>query len=301
MTKLQGKHTCWFKIGAVPVALTTPVRSLRRQYRDLYRHWCVDQPPDDTDAVRVTVLPKPWSFRHRQRYDVMLGDEVLFEPARRDEILPYVDWAINWQIPYRMPQYLQLHASALSINGEGLILPGKSGSGKSTLAAGLLTSGFKYLSDEFAMLHTDTLEMHPYPRAVCVKKPSHAAIASVGLSIHRRRYYHKKAKGYVGFVDPFSVGDDVISPPVPIRHVIFPTYTPGTEPTLIPISRAEAAFDLQHVCFNLLRCKGIGLSTLAGMIRQAACYRLIAGELAPTCALVAQAVQGNVATQAMTA
>ncbi len=288
-----------FQIGVVHAALTTPLRGLRDRYTALYRQFQTDKP--NAREVHVEVQPRrlpPW---RRKCYEVTVNGRLQFEPSRADEILPYVEWSINWEVPEVMPEYLQLHASSMEVGGAGVIFPGQSGSGKSTLTVGLLARGWRYLCDEFALIHTDTLALHPYPRAICIKKPAYPVIKSLGLRLHGDRQYLKGFKGWVGFINPVEVHPNAIGQACPIRYVIFPRYTRGATPMLIPISRAEAAFDLHAVCFNLFGCQTLGLDVLAGMIRQASCYRLIGGEIAATCDLVGRLVEGGMGQQAQSA
>jgi hypothetical protein len=204
-----------------------------------------------------------------------------------------VEWAVNWEIPKVFPEYLQLHASSLQMDGVGVILPGTSGSGKSTLTAGLLARGASYLCDEFALIHAGTLQLHPFPKAICIKKPSYAALESVGLKLHENQHYYKKTKGYVGFVNPVGVHARWMGRPCSIRYVIFPRYVEGAEPQLNPMSRAEAAFALHEVCFNLLGCTAVGLDVIVNMIRAAECYQLVSGEIRSTCALLERLVRSG--------
>lgn len=287
----RNERTTWYRIGVADIALTTAVSSLARQHADLYQPFIRSAPPpDDSPVVHVRVRKTPINLRHRRRFIVTANDRVQFEPAGSREVLPWVEWAINWEIPRVYPQYLQLHASSLDWNGQGIILPGDSGSGKSTLTAGLFARGWRYLCDEFALIDAKSLILHPYPRAICLKMPSFAPARAMGLELTTRRHYAKGAKGCVGFLNPKLIRPDAIGNPCPIRYVIFPSYK-GGEPRLTPISRAEAAFDLHRVCFNLFSCDAVGLDVIAGMIRGANCYRLESGDLQATCELVERLVE----------
>ena len=277
-------RTRHFRIGVVHASLTTSLHRLLDEYTSLYREFQTDRPGEG--EIRITVGRTPLSVRHRRRYQVSADGFVHFEPTRFQEVLPYVEWSLNLQIPRVMPQSLQLHSSALEVDGQGVIFPGLSGVGKSTLTAGLLARGWRYLCDEFALIHTGTLQLQPYPRAICIKRASHPIIESLGLAVHGNRHYVKAAKGLVGFIRPKSVRSDVVGRACPVRYIIFPKYTQGAGPALVPISRAEAAFELHRFCFNLLRCRGVGLDVLAGVVRGASCYRLTAGEITETCDVV---------------
>lgn len=284
------RRTRHFQIGVVSASVTSTVRSALNDFARLYAAFEVDAAADG--AIEVNVAPRPRSGWHRRRCDVTAGGCTRFEPVQREHLLPYIEWAINWEVPRVLPAYLHIHAAAMEVDGQGVMLPGGSGSGKSTLAAGLLTRGWRYLCDEFALVTTDTLCLHPYPRAICIKRPAFPAIGSVDLHIHAGRTYLKGSKGPVGFIGPATFLRAGVGRPCPVRFVVFPKYTAGAAPTLIPMSRGEAAFALHHLCFNLLACDRLGIDVIANMVRQASCYRLIAGDMRETCSVMETLVSG---------
>jgi len=282
-------QTVHFQIGEVGVSLAAHSRALRRDYGILYQAYRVDGVP--RNQIHVDVRPRPRGGFHRRRWNIVVNDRLQFEPAQAEELLPYVEWAINWELPRALPQYLQIHAASMEINGEGVIFPGESGNGKSTLTTGLLARGWNYLCDEFALIDSESCQLHAYPRAICVKQPSFPVVRSLGLGLVGGRQHLKGVKGWVRFVNPLSVRDDAVGEVCPVRHVIFPKYTPGALPVLIPMSRAEAAIELHRVCFNLMTCRRLAVETIAETVREAKCYRLIAGELGATCDLVERSVR----------
>lgn len=281
-----------YRIGVVRAAVTSRVSALMEEHRSLYAPYEVAAA--DGQEIEVRVAAQPFSWRHRRRYDVTVNNRVQFQPARRAELLPYVEWAINWEVPRLLPHCLHLHASALAIDGMGVILPGASGSGKSTLTAGLVSCGWHYLCDEFAIIDPATMHVQPYPRALCIKKPSFGAIASVGLATHGRHHL-KGTKGYVGFISPQQVRPDAVGRACPVNYVIFPKYVSGAAPQLKRLHRAEAAFALHSVCFNLLDCRTPALDVIARLVRNAECFELISGELRATCQVVQNLVQARAA------
>ena len=285
------RSTMHFKIGVVRASLYSSLGPIADQYASLYRRYRLEHAHDD--EIRVEVRPQARRLGHRRRFEVTVNGRVHAESVSCEEVLPEVEWAFAWEIPETLPQYLHLHSSAMEVNGIGVILPGDSGSGKSTLTAGLLTRGWRYLCDEFALIHADTFEVHPYPRAICLKRASYPVVESLGLRLHGRHRYFKRVKGPVGFVDPTAVREDAIGRACPIRFVIFPKYMAGAKPRLIPISQAEAALALHHVCYNLSTCRRLGVDVLTGMIRGAQSYRLIGGEIQATCNLLQQLVENE--------
>lgn len=275
-----------FQMGVVRATLATNLQSLLTDYAALYRQAAHPEPDDDALSIRVEVHPRAARWWRPHGWDVTVNGRLQFTPTRAAEVLPYVEWAINWEVPRLLPQYLHLHAASLAVGGKGVILPGLSGSGKSTLTAGLLTRGWHYLCDEFALIHADTLRLAPYPRAICIKQPSRPVVEALGLQFFRHRYFIKGAKGNVGFIDPTSVRPDAVGGECPVDFIIFPRYRADATPELVPMHRAEAAFALHEVCFNLFGCRRPGLDVLTRLVRGAQCYRLVAGELNRTCDLV---------------
>jgi len=279
-----------FRFGAVCAALTTPLRSVLDDYTELYRHSV--STIGHRGEIHVQVTPRPRSLRHRRRFDVTVNGRRQFEPGRLDEILPCIEWSIGWEVPRILPHYLQIHASAMEVDGQGVIFPGLSGRGKSTLTVGLLTRGWRYLSDEFALLEADSLQLHAYPRAICIKRPAFPVLEQLRVRLHRDKCYLKGAKGFVGFVRPLDVRPDCLGRACRIQFIVFPQYTPGTATVLVPMHRAEAAFALHETCFNLLNCRRPGLEVMVAMIRDVRCYRLFHSDIQATCDTLQELVIG---------
>jgi len=293
------RHATHLQIGVVRATVRSQPRRFRDEHAALYAPFRVGETHDNPiniDVTRKRIMPWPHA-----RYEIHINGRMLFAPTRQEQILPYVEWAMNWEVPRVMPQYLQLHASSLEIDGRGVIFPGDSGNGKSTIALGMLSRGARYLCDEFAMIHAESLELHPYPRAICLKRPSFDIAERLGIPVRRSQSYLKGVKGYVSFINPLSIRANAIGRACPIHHVIFPKYSRGAVPSLTPITRAAAAFELHRLCFNVFGCHKPSLNVLTRMIRGAQCHRLVSGDIDTTCGLVEDLVCSQPAQLAQTA
>ncbi len=289
MIRRQTQSSVHFRIGVVNLTLRTPLKGVRDDYAAIYDHCRVATPAEP--SIVIEAIRQPFRWRHRRRIEVSVNGHVQFQPLRTNHVLPCIEWCVNWAMPKMLSRYLQLHAASMVHRGAGVIFPGVSGAGKSTLAAGLLSRGWRYLCDEFALAACDTLMLHPYPRALCIKEGSFPVIGSLGLSLERGRYYVKGTKGFVGYINPARVREDAVSPPVPLRYVIFPKYEAGARPSLTPMHRAEAAFALHQMCFNLSTCQRPPTDVITRLVRHAECYRLVSGDIGQTCVLVESLVE----------
>jgi hypothetical protein len=75
-----------------------------------------------------------------------------------------------------------LHAAGLSLNGNGVLLPGASGSGKSTLSVALVRAGFDFLSDDtvFLTTSTDGVWVWGFPDEIDVMETTVAMVPELG-------------------------------------------------------------------------------------------------------------------------
>jgi hypothetical protein len=194
-----------FRIGAFDVAVRSELAEAQRDFAHLYRHCAlgaVGAAELDRLGHIVVEAVRRGAGLWRRRY-VVLGDrEEIFVGRRTAEVLPYLEWAVNWRIMARRGEYCQVHAASLSRQGAGVVFAAGSGSGKSTLAAGALARGWSYLSDEFALIDARSRQLTPFPKAMCIKAGSFAAVRQLGLPLFARRHYAKATKGRVGFLSP---------------------------------------------------------------------------------------------------
>lgn len=273
-----------FSIGAIDVSLRSDCRSFIDEYAALYGPYRRGEPGDNTIEIAIASRHRfPW---RRGPFLIRGPDGEGFEVRRRYEVLPHLEWAVNWHVIRKRNEYAQLHAATLESGGQALMMPGNPGSGKSTTAAGLLARGWRYLSDEFALIDPISLEVQPFPRALCIKQPSFSVIDGLRLPLQRRTPYQKAAKGRVAFLNPLDVRPDATGKRSRIRWVVFPAYKAGARPALESLPRSEAAYELARQCFNFPAYNGRVVKIAADIVRQADCFRLTAGDIGATCDLI---------------
>lgn len=278
-----------FRIGVIGVSLDSPFERFRQDYLKLYRRYQIAEPDKEALALRIRRHWKHWW--KGALYEIRGNEEGVLFAAAEQEVLPHLEWALNWHIALYHTQYLQIHASLVKLNRKTILFPASPGSGKTTLSAGLVIRGADYFSDEFALLDPKTLLVYPYPKAFCVKEGSIPILQTFcpGLSLDSR--WIKKRKGPVAFLDPWLIRENPIATPSQIDYVVFPNYSPRAQPRLSPISKAEAAFNLNKHSLNFLNFRERGIEILTELVQSADCYRLQAGELEPTCELMSELVR----------
>ncbi|MSO78743.1 MAG: hypothetical protein EXQ79_03965 [Acidimicrobiia bacterium] len=161
-----------------------------------------------------------------------------------------------------------MHASAVAVDGDGVLVTGASGSGKSTTCLACVAAGWSFIADDFCMVTTGSDPM-VHPVYGLAKLEPDALVRLPSLAEH--------------VVDP-SAEQLVLDPGANIsrgarlRAVLIPQLGSTTKTSVIPISAQEVFREL--VPGSVLEGIGAGtqtLGTLAALLRRVPCARLDLG------------------------
>jgi hypothetical protein len=157
---------------------------------------------------------------------------------------------------------LLFHAAGLFGSGRGLLLSGPTGCGKSTLAAWLLSQGLAYLSDELVFVASGSATLQGFTRPLNLKPPARSVLPA-GLDAPI-------------FSTPHA---DLVSPActlniAPLTQIIFPTYQPGGNFSLHPLSPARAGLALMQCLLNARNLPDHGFAEISRLARQVPAYQL---------------------------
>lgn len=158
--------------------------------------------------------------------------------------------ATLWQAALNAHDFLfYIHAGVVGTGTACVLLPAAAGSGKSSLTAALVHRGFRYFSDEVALINPATFHVSPMPLAMATKNTGWEVMARYypqieSLPVHVRN----DAKMLRYLPPPASALKEVAAP---VSHIIFPRYQEGAPTRLQPVPRAEALGRLMSECLGL--------------------------------------------------
>jgi hypothetical protein len=182
------------------------------------------------------------------------------------------------ELQLRRRELFFLHAAALEWQGRAVLVAGASGNGKSTTAWALLHRGFRFLSDELAPLELDTMTVHAFPHALCLKHDPPPPYALPDDAIRLGPRVH---------VPPHALPGSAATGPHGLAAVFLVAYRPGlAAPQLREIGRAEAGARLYVCALNPLAHVNEGLDAAVRIAERTPCFAVDAAELARTAALI---------------
>ncbi len=191
-----------------------------------------------------------------------------------------LEWGLNWCVSAHCHQYLVLHAAVVERFGHALVLPAPPGSGKSTLCAGLVSRGWRLLSDELALIEPASGEVVPLPRPVSLKNASIDVIR--GFSAHSvlGPTVHDTLKGSVAHMKPPVESVRRAGERARPRWIVVPRYAAGAPLRFEPLGRGRAFMHLVDSAFNYHLHGRRGFEVLGQLTADSACYELTSSELA---------------------
>lgn len=179
-----------------------------------------------------------------------------------------------------------VHAAVVKWGDAALMLVAKAGGGKSTVCWALLHHGFRYLSDELGPVDLETLEVHPYSRALTVKKEPQASYPLPPCIVRTSRGLHIPAEQIPGGIN---------KGPAPLAAVLFLRYHPGApEPSIRRIGTAEATARLYANALNPLAHAGDGLDAAIRIATASLCIEFITADLGASCTLLTAALERSI-------
>ena len=116
-----------FQLGDIGVSVTSDRKDLIADLRAVYGAYPPCTSPDDR-TIHMEVRQVGRGFPWRRRYAIYGDGNAIGGERRADELFPFLEWGINWQVIARWSHYLQIHAATLSRFGQGIVLAGSPGS-----------------------------------------------------------------------------------------------------------------------------------------------------------------------------
>lgn len=187
------------------------------------------------------------------------------------QLLYIVEKFITIELQLRRPDLFFVHAAAVSVGTEAILICGESGAGKSTLCWSLCAAGYHYLSDELAPISLEETKVQPFPKAISLKSKTCDSPSLPAESIDAGATIHVPADTLRGGYE---------TTPLPIASIVFLfPESPVDAAGLFEVSAAEGAARLYANGLNQLAHVDDGLDAAINIVRATKCYGLRRADL----------------------
>jgi hypothetical protein len=217
---------------------------------------------------------------------VSRGEQKSLMARQGGEFLYLFEQDITVQLQKLRRDLYFVHSAVLEFEGKACMLVGPNNSGKSTTAWALLHHSFRYLSDELGPVDPKTLQVHPYPRALWLRRepPGPHQLPS-----------HKIQTSWMLCVPPESFPNGVSRNPTTLGAIFFVRYSPAAaRPSCRLIGKAEAAGRILANALNPGAHSENGLDAAVEISTRTACFELLTTSLSEACAVIKAALMKSV-------
>lgn len=243
------------RLGQAIAAALAPLQVAAAHDRD---YWIVGVGPD-SDVVQL--------YRDGEHLHTFTADE---------DPVGMVVWYLNHHA-VEHTSWLAVHAAAVELGGEVVVMPAASGAGKTTVAAALVADGFGYLAEEVVALDPATGAILPYAQSFCLAPGNQSLFEALQPDVGA--FSHAQT-GHTWFMHPDRVRPECRSAGGAVTSVVVPAYRPGATVLFDPLTPAETLLNLLSGTMNLDRIGHEGFLRLVELASSVPGYRLEYGDLA---------------------
>ncbi len=260
------------KIGPFHINLTSTLPGVADNLFHLYGAYPIQSSTELIDFYIQLKAPSAIRRWIRPQATFSFDGHLPFKPLPQRQSFAMFEWGLNWCVANNAHQYLVIHSAVVEKNGKAFIFPGTPGSGKSTLCAGLVSQGWRLLSDEMALVSITTGLITPIPRPISLKNESIEIVKSLSNELYVGKPIHDTAKGDVAHMRPPQSSvekNDVQATPA---AVIFPKYRKGAHTELSTLSKGRTFLKLAENSFNYHILGSMGFNVLTNLVEQCQCF-----------------------------
>jgi hypothetical protein len=216
-------------------------------------------------------------------FSLIRDGQAPLDAADACDFLYLLEKDITVELQRRRSNLFFLHSAAIDWRGKACLFAAEPGSGKSTTTWAMLHHEFRYLSDELSPIDLETMQVFPYPHALCLKQrppqsyPLPLEAIDLGRTIH---------------VPPQALPAGTISESRPLGAVFLVKYHPElATPEMRQISPAEASARLYANTLNALAHDNRGLDAVVRIAEHVPCFIVSSAELRATAMMIRSTIE----------
>ena len=271
-TALKSTEGFAIQVGGFSVSVKSALKSVAEGIQLFYSQY--PEPKSKFSDFHISIQPPSGLRRwYRPQINFELDGVRPFKPMPMSQAFATFEWGFNYCISSYSHQYLIVHAAVVEKNGYAVIMPAQPGSGKSTLCAGLVSRGWRLLSDELTLIPVENRDyVVPITRPVNLKNASISVMKAFAPEQVFGPTVMDTAKGAVSHMRAPLESIRRIDDLARQRLIIFPRYQINSETVLQPRSKARSFMEIAQQSFNFNILARTGFDILKNTITSCDCY-----------------------------
>ena len=209
------------------------------------------------------------------------------------DLIPCLERLVLFRVLEELEHLFQIHAGAVERGGKAVLLPAPAGSGKTLLVLGLVKSGFKFLSDDVALVDMEKASLQPFPVSPVVKGYAFSLLRELDLSIGADIYRNPLDGEKLYYFNLTDISPDPVGLPSSVRFIFFPHHDPAVESCLRPVSRAEAAARIIENSLNFDASADCFLDLVTRLVAGTDCFDLRFKQIGEALRIIAEVSLGS--------
>jgi hypothetical protein len=196
------------------------------------------------------------------RFSMADGEQEPVVDLHRRDLAVFVMDAVVRGLVTDVKSAVALHTGAVAWNDAAVLIAGASGSGKSSMTAWFTAQGFRYLTDEVAILSEKERQISGFPRALVLKPGARERVAEFpdfqgAPSVASGDHILIRPKGTLAPLDA----------PVSAGLIIFPCFSSGSELRIHAVTAADATVRLVGCNLNARNLPDGGFRAISDLAR----------------------------------
>jgi hypothetical protein len=173
-----------------------------------------------------------------------------------------------------------------------VLFPAEAGSGKTTLAAALAARGWRFFSDELAVLDIGDLSVAPFPMPMSIKPGSVQALGRYYPGLASGALYHRADGKHVRYLSPppeslKGVGNSASH----IDIIVYPIYREGSKTRLAPLTKIDALQRLAATGSSDRKFLSADIEAMLALVERTPCFELVFSNLEEALELLEELTQ----------
>ncbi len=242
-----------FRVSAVSLSLG---REIEKSLVNI-----ISKDKDSQPAATISILPNE---NQKNKFDIYTNHELYHSALPFKSTLPVLMNLIYMISSRRIKDKLLFHAAAICKDKQVVIMPGDSGKGKTTMTAALLTKGFRYLSDEIALINPNTSKVYPFPLPLSIKSGSLPILKKYYPDISDYQIFQRLDKKQVRY---YPIAEKNIIPlhqGYPLKGIIFMNFDKNAKTALAELDNLNALKLLVKTCSSN---RPLGVQDVEGLLK----------------------------------